>query len=113
MELKGQPRVVLQDGISGDFILQRFFLRSTTDDDEDGDEMEGGVGSSDDPTDPRSPKSEKRSKKKKSQGENESSELIPEQSNKSGYFVPSIVYLPVRAKVSGALRVSFSLTPTS
>lgn len=36
-----------------------------------------------------------------------------ESSNQSGYFVPSLVYLPVREKVSQSIRVSFSLTPTS
>lgn len=35
-----------------------------------------------------------------------------ESSNQSGYFVPSLVYLPVREKVSQSIRVSFSLTPT-
>lgn len=36
-----------------------------------------------------------------------------ESSNQSGNFVPSLVYLPVREKVSQSIRVSFSLTPTS
>jgi hypothetical protein len=38
-----------------------------------------------------------------------------ESSNQSASptFVPSLVYLPVREKVSQSIRVSFSLTPTS
>jgi len=35
-----------------------------------------------------------------------------EESSEDSPFVPSLVYLPVREKVSQSIRVSFSLTPT-
>ncbi len=42
-----------------------------------------------------------------SHGEGEEEEKI------SHHFVPSMIHLPVREKVSQSIRVSFSLTPTS
>lgn len=39
--------------------------------------------------------------------------LTSSEEENSNQFVPSVVYLPVREKVSQSIRVSFSLTPTS
>ena len=134
-----QGRAIPEQGVLGDYVMQPFLLRCSSDEDkgsgskeaEDDDGGQSIVG-----IEKTSPSSHSKSgadqilvRENNNQdepidhGNNKNTSSSPNNNNhdskscmgkiQSGLFVPSLVYLPVREKVSQSVRVSFSLTPTS
>ncbi|CAG7733308.1 unnamed protein product [Allacma fusca] len=103
MSVEGLPqgRGVPQEGVLGDYLMQGFLLSCSSDEGREDKPARAGpdVTSTEDQVvdEPLSHNNNHNCANK----------------YQSGLFVPSLVYLPVREKVSQSVRVSFSLTPTS